>query len=192
MRVVGGRHRGRRLEAPAGSAVRPTSDRLRETVFNILAHRDWGDGAGAALEGATVLDVCCGSGALGLEALSRGAAAAGFLDRSEAALAATRRNLARLGEAGRAVVLRADAAAPPPARLAASLAFLDPPYGSGLAARALPALGRRGWLAAGCLCIVEQARDEAGTAPAGFTLLEARDHGETRLVFCRHDAPGAG
>lgn len=160
LRVIAGSHRGRRLEAPAGDAVRPTADRTREAVFNILAHAGWGSDGGSALTGARVLDAFCGSGALGLEALSRGAATCTFLDTAQAALDCVRRNVAALHEEARATLIRADALAPPAAREPATLVFLDPPYGRDLPGPALTALAQRGWLAPGALIVVETAKSD--------------------------------
>lgn len=176
MRIVGGRHRGRRLTAPPGRLVRPTSDRTREALFNILAHR-------LDLEGADVLDAFAGSGAVGLEALSRGAARAFLLERHPAALDVIRRNIAELGEGGHAVVLRADATRPPPARAACRFVFLDPPYDQGLAAPALAALAARGWLAPEALAVVEVRAREAFEPPDGFVIEDERVYGEARLVL---------
>ena len=163
-RVIAGSHRGRRLEAPAGDAVRPTADRTREAVFNILAHAGWGEGGGSALSGARVLDAFCGSGALGLEALSRGAASCVFLDKNAVALDCARRNVATLGEEGRATLIRADALQPPVAREPANLVFLDPPYGRELPEPALIALAGQGWFAPGAVIVVETAeRDPVPT-----------------------------
>lgn len=185
MRIIAGRHRGRPLKAPRARGVRPSADRLREAVFNILAHGvDWPGFAGAA-----VLDVFAGSGAYGLEALSRGARSATFIDDDAAVLAAIRRNAAALGEARSITLLRLDATRlPPPPRTAgapAALAFLDPPYGSGLASPALTGLAGRGWLAAGAIAVVEVGALEPFTPPRGFTLLDERTYGAARVLFLR-------
>ncbi len=183
MRVGGGSWRGRRLSAPEGKAVRPTSDRAREAVFNILEHGRHAKGGGSPILGARVLDAFAGSGALGIEALSRGAAHATFLDSNPAALAAVERNLLALGGHAQATVRRADCRTPPRATEACGIVFLDPPYGEGLAAPALLALDRAGWIAEGALCIVELDRDEAFDAPAGFELLDDRHYGKARVVI---------
>jgi 16S rRNA (guanine966-N2)-methyltransferase len=185
MRIVGGRHRGRALQAPPGAAVRPTGDRAREALFNILAHRGWGEGGGPAYAGITVLDAFAGTGALGLEALSRGAERAFFVENDRTALETLRRNIAGLGEQARARVIAADATAPPAASAACGLVFLDPPYRSGLAAPALAALDARGWLAPGAVCVVETATKENFAPPSGFTLLDERRYGAARLSFLR-------
>ena len=184
MRIVGGKHRGRPLRA-SGGTVRPTADRVRESVFNILAHGpDW-----AGFDGNTVLDVFAGSGALGLESLSRGARRATFVDWDRAALDGIRRNAAALGEARAITLLKLDATRlPPPPRLAetpAALAFLDPPYESGLAAPALGGLAARGWLAEGGLAVVEVAAREGLDAPPGYAVLDERTYGAARIVFLK-------
>ncbi|HEY0837356.1 MAG TPA: 16S rRNA (guanine(966)-N(2))-methyltransferase RsmD [Azospirillum sp.] len=183
VRIVGGRHRGRRLAAPHGHDVRPTTDRTREAIFNILAHSGWGPDDGSPVDGAVVLDAFCGTGALGLEALSRGAARATFLDLARNSLEAVRANIAELREEGRTVVLRADAAKPPKAREPATLAFLDPPYGQDLAPKALTALAAAGWLAPGATVVVEEAANAPVPLPPGFEALDDRRYGDTRVVF---------
>jgi 16S rRNA (guanine966-N2)-methyltransferase len=183
VRIVGGSHRGRRLSAPVGRAVRPTSDRAREALFNILAHSSLASGSGSLVAGARVLDAFCGTGALGLEALSRGAAHVTFLDCAAPAMDAVRRNAAALGETARTCLLRADATCPPLADQACTLAFLDPPYGCGLASPALAALVAARWLASGALVITEVGASEPLVAPASFRQLEERRYGRARLVF---------
>ncbi len=185
MRIVAGRHRGRRLEAPAGLDVRPTSDRAREALFNILEHGRFSDDGTSPLLGAVVLDAFAGSGALGLEALSRGARQLTCMETSAAARSAVRANGAALGEAGRVTVLQADATNPPAAAAACDLVLLDPPYRSGLAAAALAALAARGWIADRAICVVETAVDEDFAAPAGFTAADERRYGTAKLLFLR-------
>ena len=184
MRVVGGRHRGRRLATPAGKTTRPTADRARESLFNILAHGDFGDRD--VFTGARVFDAFCGSGALGLEALSRGAAHVVLMDNDEAAMAAAQDNAALLGEAEHATCLPRDATTPPRAEAPCSLVFLDPPYGSGLAEKVLTALTAQGWLAQDALCVVETGADEAFAPPPGFTALKERNVGAARFIFLRY------
>jgi 16S rRNA (guanine966-N2)-methyltransferase len=185
MRIIAGRHRGRTLLAPEGDAVRPTSDRAREALFNILAHGDLA-ASGPSYADATVLDAFAGTGAFGLEALSRGAAAAIFLEKSRLALTALRRNIATLGEDARSRVIAADATAPPKAPAAAALAFLDPPYNKGLAAPALAALAAAGFLAPDALAVVEIQAAEILPPPAGFTVLDERRYGVAKLVFLHY------
>ena len=182
MRVVGGSFRRRPIAAPEGLDVRPTSDRARESLFNILAHREE-----RPLIDARVLDVFAGSGALGIEALSRGAAHATFLETLPQALAAIRLNIGKLDLSGRTTVLSRDALDPGPRPLGpalpASLAFLDPPYRSGLAPTALTALRTGGWLAPGALVSVEVGSKEDFAPPDGFTVLDERRYGAAKLVL---------
>ncbi len=181
MRIVGGRLRGRALAAPSTRDIRPTSDRLRETIFNILDHAY--DGIVAE---ARVLDLFAGTGALGLEALSRGAAFACFVDEGTEARALLRANMEALGVAGSARIFRRDAT-----RLGAlagapyTLAFLDPPYGRGLAEAALASLRDGAWLDPGAVCVVEEAATAALALPAGFEMLDRRTQGDTQVGFCR-------
>jgi 16S rRNA (guanine966-N2)-methyltransferase len=178
MRIVAGSHRGRRLQAPPGTATRPTADRARQALFNILAHSDR-----VELEGAVVVDAFAGSGALGLEALSQGAAYVLFLDSDDAALAVIRANVEMLKEQARTTILRADAARPPAAGRSCSLALLDPPYHSGLAGPCLEALAAGGWLDDGALAVVEVAADEDFPPLPGFTAVDERRYGAAKLVF---------
>ena len=178
MRLVAGLHKGRRLAAPPGRVARPTADRVRQALFDILTHTDL-----VELEGAVVLDAFAGSGALGLEALSRGAAHASFLELNPESLAVLYANIATLGEEGRAKVIRADAVKPPAAPAPCTLAFLDPPSRSGLVGPCLDALAARGWLAKDALVVVEVAADEDFTPPAGFEEVDRRRHGAAQLVF---------
>jgi 16S rRNA (guanine966-N2)-methyltransferase len=190
MRIVAGRHRGRRLAAPAGLDVRPTADRTRESLFNILEHgRFRADGA-SPLIGARVLDAFAGSGALGFEALSRGAAHLTCMDTGAIARAAIRANAEALGETARVAVLPSDATNPPAAAgPPCTLVFLDPPYHSGLAGAALAALAARGWIADGAICVVEMAANEDIIAPEGFTLVDERRYGKAKLLFLRSAMP---
>jgi 16S rRNA (guanine966-N2)-methyltransferase len=184
MRIIAGRHRGRLLSAPPGEDVRPTGARAREALFNILAHGKFA-AAGPAYGGVRVLDAFAGTGAFGLEALSRGAAEAFFIENSRAALPILRQNIATLGETGRAHVISGDATAPPRALAPGALAFLDPPYGKRLGALALTALAAAGWLEAGALCIVETSAKERIEPPPGFISLDERRYGAARLAFLR-------
>lgn len=187
MRVVGGSLKRRMLVAPDGQLVRPTSDRAREALFNILDHHEE-----RPLVDARVLDVFAGSGALGIEALSRGAVHCTFLETLPQALAAIRLNLGKLGLGDRATVLTRDAVHPGPAvtgkSLPASLVFLDPPYRSDLAAPSLAALLAGNWIAPGALVSVEVGAKEDFAPPDGFSILDERRYGAARLVLVR--APG--
>lgn len=186
MRIVSGRHRGRPVHAPPGADIRPTADRVREALYNILEHRGWGEGGLSPVVGARVLDAFCGTGALGIEALSRGAAHATFMDDRPSALAACRDNLRRFGEtADTAEVLQGDCLNPVRPHMACSLVLLDPPYGRNLAAAALDALAARGWIAAGALCVAETGSKEELVPPQGFEVLDDRRYGAARLRFLR-------
>lgn len=186
LRIVGGKHRGRAIATPEGQATRPTSSRAREALFNILAHANWRDDGTSPLVEARVLDAFAGSGALGIEALSRGAAHATFLDNDAAAVRIIGDNLRKMGEAAQAKVVRADATRPPPAREGCDLAFLDPPYRSGLAAPALAALAEAGWLAAGAVATVELASTEDLALPAGFEAVDERRYGAAKIAILRY------
>jgi 16S rRNA (guanine966-N2)-methyltransferase len=186
VRIIAGRHRGRALAAPPGNDIRPTSDRAREALFNILAHGKFA-ADGPAYAGVRVLDAFAGTGAFGLEALSRGADAAVFIENGRAALDALRANIAVLGETARARIVSADATAPPRALAPASLAFLDPPYGKELAPPALVALAAAGWLTPDALCIIEVAAKERIEPPPGFISVDERRYGAARLAFLRYE-----
>jgi 16S rRNA (guanine966-N2)-methyltransferase len=189
MRIIAGKFRGRKLEAPEGEAVRPTSDRAREALFNVLAHGRYRPGGGSAVEGAVVLDAFCGTGALGLEALSRGAERATLLDSDAKVLTVARNNARALGVESQVSFTLGDATRPPPARLAHDLAFLDAPYESDLAGPALTALAAGGWLAPGALVIVERpTKRVAFDAPDGFTESERRKYGAATLIFLSYGA----
>lgn len=186
MRIIGGRFKGRSLAAPASRAIRPTSDRLRETIFNILGHA-YDD----RIEGARVIDLFAGTGALGFEALSRGASFALFVDEGAEARALLRDNTETLGVGGSTRIVRRDATrlGAAPAGPPFTLAFLDPPYGRGLAEAALLALDGGGWLASGALCVVEEAAAGPFLLPAGFDELDRRVQGDTAIRFCRPHRP---
>ena len=187
MRIVGGRQRGRKLVAPPGDTVRPTSDRAREALFNILSHGRFA-ASGLPFAGKPVLDAFAGTGALGLEALSRGASAAAFFETEREALAVLRRNIAALSEEDSTHVLPGDATRPPRAAMRCAVAFLDPPYGSGLGAPALTALGAAGWLSEDALAIVEVAAREPLPPLTGFSVIDDRVYGAARLVFLHRES----
>lgn len=192
MRIVGGRHRGRRIAAPDGHTVRPTGDRAREAVFNLLENGRALIEVQFTLRGATVLDAFCGSGALALEALSRGAGFATLIDVDDTSLAAARANAEKLGETGRCAFLRADIGAPTSAPRVHTLAFLDPPYGQGLAGPALAELTAKGWLAEGAVCVVERGADEsAPELPPAFVALDSRRYGAAMIDFIHYPGPRA-
>ncbi|MDB5589886.1 RsmD family RNA methyltransferase [Enterovirga sp.] len=183
MRIVGGNRRGLVLAGPGPGqlAIRPTSDRLRETLFNILEH-----GHGDPVPGARVLDLFAGTGALGIEALSRGAALAVLVDLAPEAQGLIRRNLdlaGALGQNGRAVRRDATQLGRAFPLEPSTLVFCDPPYGQGLAEKALVSSLRGGWLAPGALVVVEETSAAAFAFPAGFSELDRRRYGATEVIF---------
>jgi 16S rRNA (guanine966-N2)-methyltransferase len=183
MRIVAGKFRGASIEAPKGVATRPTSDRVRQALFNVLQH-------GAPefdFEGARVLDLFAGSGALGLEALSRGARYAVFIEENAAARAAIRRNVEALGLTGVTKIWRRDAT-----RLGEAgtlqpfqLIFCDPPYGKGLGERALGEAVDRGWARQGAVAVLEERADVDIAWPAGFHEIDRRRYGDTQTAIAR-------
>jgi len=189
VRIVSGDFRGKTLIAPAGAKTRPTSDRARQAIFNILEHAPWSEG----VRGRRVIDLFAGSGALGFEALSRGASFCLFVETDEAARGAIRENVDALsphgGLFGRTRVHRRDATSlgvrPGADGPAFDLAFLDPPYAKGLGEIALARLAEGGWLAPGALVVFERGVDEPDFEVAGFEKLDARDYGAARVHFLR-------
>ncbi|WP_189991711.1 16S rRNA (guanine(966)-N(2))-methyltransferase RsmD [Thalassobaculum fulvum] len=188
MRIVAGKHRGAKLTAPEGLEVRPTSERAREALFNILE----GGRFGLTLRGARVLDLFAGSGALGLEALSRGAAQVVFVENAPTALAALRANIAKLRAAGLTHIRETDATrflerSPMPA----DLVLMDPPYGSGLWAESLDTITRGGWVGPETVVAVEVGKKEKVAAPTGYALVDDRRYGAARLILLQK-APAEG
>ncbi len=185
MRIVAGEFRGRTLAAPKTSEIRPTTDRTRESLFNILAH-----GYPEAVDGKRLLELFAGTGAVGLEAVSRGARAATFVENSVEGRGLIWANIEALGLAGRTRILRRDAT-----RLGSvgklepyDFLFADPPYGKGLGEKAIAAAGEGGWLKPGALVILEEAADVAPALPEAFDALETREFGDTRMHFYRYRA----
>ena len=185
MRIVAGTFRGKALVAPEGAATRPTSDRARQAIFNILEHAAWGP----AFQGARVIDLFAGSGGLGFEALSRGAAFCLFVETDEAARGAIRENVDSLNLFGKTRVHRRDATdlGVKPAGDGApfNIAFLDPPYGKGLGEQALAGLAAGGWLAPGAVIVFERGSGEPALEAPLFELLDSRDYGAARVWFMR-------
>src|SRR5579864_6923190 len=182
MRVVGGRLKGRNLAAPSSREIRPTADRLRESLFNILIHA-----YDNPIVDARVLDLFAGTGALGIEAISRGAKFALFVDNGAEARALMRNNIEALGLGGVTKVYRRDATNLGPAHPVEpfSIAFLDPPYAKGLADKALVSLRDGGWLVRNALLVVEEAKASAFAPPGGFEELERRVYDDTEFVFLK-------
>ncbi len=185
MRVIAGQWRGRPLVAPAGHVTRPTNARAREALFSMLASRL------GSFEGLEVADLFAGSGALGLEALSRGAARCRFVERDPAALAALKANIAAFGAGDRADVISTPVEALPATGRPADLILLDPPYGSGAGVTALARLHMQGWVAPGAWISLETEASEATTA-AGFVIDVERSHGKAHLTLMRAAAADLG
>ncbi|HUE19233.1 MAG TPA: 16S rRNA (guanine(966)-N(2))-methyltransferase RsmD [Stellaceae bacterium] len=184
MRIIAGRHRGRNLETAPGTALRPTAERARAALFNILAHGHLTPRP--AYEDAIVLDAFAGTGALGLEALSRGARFASFLEKDRVARALLTVNLAHLGETPHGNVIAGDALRPPRSSAPANLVFLDPPYAEDAAGPALIALAVAGWLGAGALAVAEISAKRSLTPVPGFEIVDERRYGAAKLIFLRY------
>lgn len=186
MRIVGGKHKGHSLAAPKGQATRPTSDRVREAIFNILAHGI----ADFELEGTRVLDLFAGTGALGLEALSRGARFCQFVDDSTEARGLIARNADSLGLIGQCKIWRRDATRLGPCAPAPpfDLIFADPPYDKGLAAKALATLVEGGWIAPGGIVVVEESDRAQIVLPHGLDEIDRRLYGETQVAIGRRSS----
>jgi len=180
MRIVGGEFRGRPLAAPRGQDIRPTTDRTREAVFNVLTHRFPG-----RLEGARVLDLFAGTGALGLEALSRGASHCLFIEESAEGRGLIRTNVEAFGLQGRTKIFRRDATGLGDAGTIApfGLVFADPPYSKGLGEAALSSALKGGWLLPRSLCVVEEAASAPFSAGDGFSVVDERSYGDTVVRF---------
>ncbi|MEM9704901.1 MAG: 16S rRNA (guanine(966)-N(2))-methyltransferase RsmD [Pseudomonadota bacterium] len=187
MRIIGGKFKGARINAPKGRVARPTADRTRESLFNILANY-----ASQPLDGAKVVDLFAGSGALGLEALSRGASYALFVETDAGARGAIRENIEALGVFGATRIHRRSAEKLGTLSASAggpfNIAFLDPPYGKGLAEKALESLQQGGWLHDQALVIVEQGAQEEPVALEGLERLDRRDYGAGQITFFSHIA----
>jgi 16S rRNA (guanine966-N2)-methyltransferase len=191
MRIVAGKLKGRAIVAPDGMGTRPTSDRARQAIFNVLEHAAWAE----PLAGARVMDLFAGSGALGFEALSRGAAFALFVETDEDARGAIRDNADAYGLMGATRVHRRSATdlgvRPGSDGEAFDLAFLDPPYGKGLGEQALARLIEGNWLKPGAIVVFERGSDEPEIEAPGYERLDARDYGAARVLFLRA-SPAAG
>ncbi|OYX36222.1 MAG: 16S rRNA (guanine(966)-N(2))-methyltransferase RsmD [Caulobacterales bacterium 32-69-10] len=191
MRIVSGRFRGKAIATPPGLNTRPTGDRARQAVFNILEHAAWS----RPLVEARVIDLFAGSGALGFEAISRGAAFCLFVETDEAARGAIRDNMEAFGLFGAARVHRRDATdlgvRPGSAGPAFDIAFMDPPYAKGLGERALAGLLAGGWLAPEALVVLERGSDEPPLAAPGFEVLDQRTYGAATVWFLTARHPPA-
>ena len=187
MRVTGGTLGGRPLVAPADARVRPTADKVRQAIFNILTHNDFG--TGFSLHGARAADLFAGTGAMGIEAISRGCSYCLFVDDSAESRALLRRNVEALSLTGVTKIWRRDAtnlgSMSPGSGGPFDLVFLDPPYRKGLIAPTLESLVAGEWLAPNAICVAEMAEEESLPSPAGFATLDERLYGDTRVVFLR-------
>jgi 16S rRNA (guanine966-N2)-methyltransferase len=177
LRLIAGAWRGRVLETPTGAITRPSSARVRQALFDMLAHAPWAIGG---VVDRPVLDVFAGSGALGLEALSRGASRAGFIEQDRTVLAVLQRNIAACRATAQSRLTAANALAPPQAPAPFAVILLDPPYGQNLVPQAVAALHRTGWLAPDALIAAEMGRDDP---LPDHPLLAERSHGPARLIF---------
>jgi 16S rRNA (guanine966-N2)-methyltransferase len=186
MRIVGGKFKGRKLTAPEGLDTRPTSDRARESIFNILDHQPWGR---RALRGGRVLDAFCGTGGLGLEAFSRGAGHVTFMDHSEAAMKCLRVNAKGMGSRHEINAMRVDATNIQTTTEPCTLVFMDAPYKSGLNDTALAALIEKGWITNGTLCVIETSKKENWQPPVGFEQNDVRKYGVAQVFFLTYTAP---
>ena len=181
MRIVGGRHRGRRLTSPKSLSIRPTSDRARESLFSIIAHENYE----SLPKGKTVLDVFAGTGALGFEALSRGAREVHFIEWSKSATKIIQQTACDLDETSKIKLLICDAIQPGLATQSFELVLMDAPYMSGQSEPCLQALAEGGWLGEKCICCVELAKKESFQASNGFTILDQRNYGAASIVILR-------
>jgi 16S rRNA (guanine966-N2)-methyltransferase len=180
MRIVAGKFRGKQLSSPSDDSIRPTADRVRESMFNILSSR-----LGPVLEGKRVLDLFAGTGALGLEALSRGAEHVTFVDTGAESRGLVRDHIQAFGVAGITKLLRRDATAlgTPGTFGQFDLVFLDPPYGQQLGEKALAELAANGWLKPGATIVWEESAEVPVTVPDGFTLDDEREYGAAAVRF---------
>lgn len=190
MRVVAGTLRGRTLATPSHDGLRPTSDRVREAMFNILAHGI----DGPHIEAARIIDLFAGTGALGIEAISRGARYCLFVETDAQARALIRRNVETFGLTGVTRIFRRDATDLGPAGTMEpfDIAFLDPPYGKGLGEIALAALAAGGWLADGATLVLEERAGIEVKLPSGFEKVDQRTWGDTQALFLTWRAAGSG
>jgi 16S rRNA (guanine966-N2)-methyltransferase len=178
MRIIAGKYRGRKLETPSDMDVRPTTDKMRERVFSMLQHARY-----PALQGANVLDVFAGTGALGLEALSRGASHITFVEKSPKSIALLNKNICAMKVAGNVTLIKSRATSLQAAPAACDIIFMDPPYGHGLLAPSIACLLEGGWLADGGVIVAEMKSDENFEMPTGLAMIDERKQGIQRVVF---------
>lgn len=181
MRIIGGKYRGKKLSAPEGENTRPTADRARESVFNVLDSRFLKEGK--AWAEMTVMDAFAGTGALGIESASRGAAVLFFVEKNREALKCLEENLLPIRRDGAKVSIFSDVLLLPDAARAVDLLFMDPPYRQGLAALGLSALKEKGWIDSMTLCVIEVEKKEVDVLPAGFEILDTRCYGKAKILL---------
>lgn len=186
MRIIAGKHRGRRIAMKDDADIRPTSSRTREAVFNILMHASFGRDGESPIIGKRVLDIFCGTGGLGLEALSRGASHVTFIDRNPQSLALARENVTNFKEQDNATFIRSDSTQLPPATFPCTVAFADPPYDKGQAAPALKSLKSAGWLEKDAIVILEISTKDLVQLPEGFEQIDERKYGNSRILILRN------
>lgn len=183
MHVISGKYRRRKIQSFDQKGIRPTTGMAREAIFNILSHGQFSDDERTIFDGCTVLDLFCGTGALGIEALSRGAERAIFIDKDPKHLDVARHNVEHVGAMQDAQFIRSDSSNPPPAKMSCGLVFLDPPYESGLLVSTLQNLIKGGWLDTGSILVLEMQRNEKFHVPEGFNTLVDRHYGKTRIML---------
>jgi 16S rRNA (guanine966-N2)-methyltransferase len=188
MRIIGGTLSGRTFEAPPGRTTRPMLDRIRQALFNIIEHHDWGEGIGDPLTGANVMDAFCGTGALAFEAISRGAANATLFDSDSNAHKIATANAAKLGVKDKCRIMQMDTLRPPKAAYECRMVFIAPPYRKKLIPPALAALDDAGWIAADALILAETARKEDLEVQGNFVPVFSRFYGDTALHFLTRDS----
>ena len=193
MKITGGKYRGKSIESRPERTVRPTTSFVREAIFNILKHGKFlyddqfiADDNPDQVADRRVVDIFCGTGALGIEALSRGATHVTFVDQNSQTLSLTRQNVAHIGELDRAAFLRSDSTMLPRAPKPCHLAFIDPPYHQELVSKALKSLKQQGWLEPGAIVVIEQGKRDDSTVPEGFILLSDRVHDKTRITLLQY------
>lgn len=191
IRIVGGKLRGRRLVSPPANKTRPTADRTREAIFNILQHGFHHEDGRSILQGTTVADMFAGSGAMGIEALSRGANHCFFIEQDRTVLSVLRQNIHQLGLDDYSTLLPRDALIPGTAPASCNILFADPPYGQDFLSRALPAWLSAGWIKPGGVMVVERAADDRYQLPTTMTLLRTERYGRATVDFIAVQKPCA-
>jgi len=186
LKIIAGKYRGKNIETKKSKDIRPTSGKARGAVFNILSHGIFSGEENSPIIDKVVADLFCGTGALGLEAISRGADSVIFVDQSKDSLEIARKNAMNLKEEDNCYFVRSDSTSLPKARQVCSLVFLDPPYNSGLATTALKSLDVQGWLAQDAVAVVELAHKEVFAAPPNYTAFDERKYGNSKVVFLRY------